>query len=81
MKSKFDVRSLLVGALLGAVIMFTVAASNIKRTSWDYTTQYYNGSHPDIEATKKLGSEGWELVGYFAGPEGKYPGFIFKRER
>ena len=81
MKSRFDIRSLLVGAFLGVVIMFTIAAANNRRTSWEYTTVYYNGSHPNVEAVNKLGNEGWELVGCFAGPEAKYPGFIFKRER
>ncbi len=81
MKTKFDVRSVICGALLGAVAVFTVAAANAKRTSWEYTAQYFNGSHPDTTAITKLGDEGWEMVGHFAGPEGKYPGFYFKRER
>jgi len=81
MKKKFDIRSLVCGAMLGASIVFTVAAANSKRTSWEYTTHYYNASHPEVAALNKLGNDGWELVGYFGGREDKNPGFIFKRER
>ena len=81
MKRKIDVRSLAAGVLLGAAAVFTVAAAGDKRTSWEYTTHYYNASHPDVQAINKLGNEGWEMVGHFAGAEGKYPGFVFKRER
>ena len=80
MTSKLDIRSLICGALLGAAIIFSVGAAN-RRTSWEYTAQSHNGSHPDTAALAKLGNEGWELVGFYTGPEGKYPGFIFKRER
>ena len=81
MNRKFDIRSLLVGAVLGAVIVFTVAAANSKRSSWEYTAYYYNAAQPDLDAIKKLGNDGWELATYFGGPDGKNPGFIFMRER
>ena len=81
MKNKFEITNLLCGALLGAALVFTVGAANSRRTSWEYTTHYYSSSHPDTAALSKLGNEGWEMVGYFAGPDGKHPGFVFKRER
>jgi len=81
MNRKFDIRSLLVGAVLGAAIVFTVAAANNKQPAWEYTAYYYSTPRPDLEAIKKLGNDGWELASYFDGPDGKNPGFIFMRER
>jgi hypothetical protein len=81
MNRKFDVRSLLIGAVLGAVIVFVVAAANNKQPAWEYTAYYYSTPRPDMDALKKLGNEGWELATYFDGPDGKSPGFIFMRER
>ena len=81
MNRKFDIQSLLVGVVLGAVIVLTVAAVNSKHPAWEYTAYYYNNPQPDLEAIKKLGNDGWELATYFGGSDGKSPGFIFMRER
>lgn len=81
MKVKIDIYSLLVGVLLGAATVFTVAASTAKQTSWDYTVCYQDSTAPNLEQMRKLGSEGWELVCSYNGPEGKYPGFLLKRAR
>jgi len=46
MKHRLHVNSIVVGALLGAVIILTVAAVNKERTRWEYVAQYENSSHP-----------------------------------
>ena len=81
MKNKLDARSLLVGALLSALILVTVAATTSQRTAWEYKTYYYNSSHPSMKPVNQLGAEGWEMVGQISGKEGKNPGFVFKRPR
>ena len=83
MKNKIHVKSLIVGALAGGLIFFAIGAGTGSgaRTRWEYTNYYYGLSHPDLNAMNKLGADGWELVSYAGGADGKSPGFIFKRPK
>jgi hypothetical protein len=83
MKAKFDVKSLVAGALLGAVVIFSAAAARSSRTNWEYK----------IVAGKVLGNEsqldiainieaatGWEFVS--ANPSTAQWGFaVMRREK
>ncbi|MFN7138484.1 MAG: hypothetical protein ACK4UN_04005 [Limisphaerales bacterium] len=81
MKRTLHLQSLALGALLGAIIVFTVAAGSTQKTAWEYRSHYLHGSHANMETINNLGNQGWELVGFFNSPDGKYPGLMFKRTR
>ena len=65
MKSKFDIKSLLLGLCLGAAIVFSVAAASTSEpTAWEYRT--LEASAFPMEIDKKLNeaaADGWALVG------------------
>ena len=82
MKMKFDIRSLVCGALVGgAVVLLTGAAGEgQKDKGWEYTTHTYGGGfQPPVENLNKLGAEGWELAAALAADDGGTRGFVFKR--
>ena len=67
MKYKFDVRSMIVGALLGAASVLTTAAVTGGRTTWNYHIIYGRLSStidlPSIgEQLDQAASNGWEVV-------------------
>ena len=84
MRKGIDVKSLVVGALLGAAIVFSVGAvaGAGKRTAWEYRSYTYEGVAVELARANKLGEEGWELVCSVpdAGP-GSAGCLIFKREK
>jgi hypothetical protein len=83
MKMKFDIRSLVCGALLGAAaILLTGAALDSQNTAWEYTVHTYGGGfQPKIENLNKLGAEGWELAAPLTATDGAARGFVFKRRK
>jgi len=78
---KFDIRSLVSGALVGAaVVLLTGAAVQQQDKGWEYTTRYYDrGNQAPIQELNKLGEQGWEVAAPVAGGEGLTHGFVFKR--
>src|SRR5688572_7308599 len=65
MKSKIHIKSMVLGTLLGAVIVFSVAAATtpVKRTVWEY--KVVEGSIRDETLAGKINSNvsaGWEFV-------------------
>lgn len=71
MKSKFDPKSLALGAALGMILAFTIAAATTAPLVWEYSvvTEKYPlmPSHPDYERLRpmklnQLPKEGWEIV-------------------
>jgi len=56
MTHKFDVKSLLLGAVLGAIIVLAVAATNASRPVWQYHIIYGR-----LSATTDLPSIGQQL--------------------
>ncbi len=80
MKQNLNIRSLVTGALLSALLILTIAAVQEQRTQWEYTAYYQGGSsQPNFNAINKLGNDGWEAVGYIGGHNSQ--GFLFKRKK
>ncbi|MBA4147071.1 MAG: hypothetical protein H0X66_03075 [Verrucomicrobia bacterium] len=80
MKHNVNIRSLVTGAVLSALLILTIAAVQEKRTQWEYTTYYRSGSsHLDPDRLSRLGDDGWEAVGFFSFE--KTQGFLFKRKK
>jgi hypothetical protein len=80
MKTRFDIRSLLCGTLLGgAIILLTGAAGQQQDKGWEYTTHIYGKEHPPVAELNKLGADGWELSVAAVAGEGSARALIFKR--
>jgi len=86
MKRKLDIKSMVLGALLGAVIVFSVgAATGGSRTVWEYKVVRGNiKGNDDAGALDKYINNaiagGWDFVS--ASPLGDISGFaVLKRER
>lgn len=59
----FDTKSVLLGAALGAVIMFSVAATSTTRTTWEYRTVPGKVLGNELgQAINASVAEGWEFV-------------------
>ena len=68
MKNKFDIKSLVLGGLLSAVIMFSVAGTTGK-SAWDYKiisghlTRLYSDTDPPLgQQLDQAATDGWEVV-------------------
>ena len=67
MARKFDIKSMVLGALLGGIIMFSVAAATTEKTTWEYKIischlvpyDKQNALGPQLD---KAAADGWELV-------------------
>jgi len=80
MKMKFDVRSLVCGALVGVAVVLLTGAAGEGQKGWEYTTRYYDrGNQAPIQELNKLGADAWELAAPVAGADGLTQGFVFKR--
>jgi len=81
MKMKFDIRSLVCGALVGAaVVLLTGAAAQQQEKGWEYTSHYFGrGNQAPVEELNKLGEQGWEMAAPLGGSDGLTHGFVFKR--
>lgn len=82
MKTKFDLRSLLCGALVGAAVVLLTAAAAREQPNegWEYSVHYYaRGNQAPVPELNRLGEQGWEVAAALAGAEGVTHGFIFKR--
>ncbi len=63
MKNRFDIRSIVFGAVLSAVILLALGATSSRNPSWEYETyRGYNRTTQASDAINRIGSEGWELV-------------------
>jgi len=85
MKNKFDIKSLVLGGLLSAVIMFSVAGTT-EKSAWDYKIISGQVRHlsadPDPalgEQLDKLAADGWEVVS--AANDGGRPFVILRRAK
>jgi hypothetical protein len=80
MKMKFDIRSLVCGALVGVAVVLLTGAGGEGQKGWEYTSHYYGrGNQAPIVELNKMGADGWELAAPLAGGEGLTHGFVFKR--
>ncbi len=63
-QTRFDTKSLLLGAALGAVVMFSVAATTTAtRTTWEYRTVPGQVLGNELgQAINASVTEGWEFV-------------------
>lgn len=85
MKNKFDIKSLVLGGLLGAIIMFSVAATTGK-SACDYKiiTGNLRALGPDPAPTlgqqlDQAAVDGWEVVS--AATDGGFPFVILRRAK
>jgi len=82
--NKFDIKSLVLGALLGGVIMFSVGAATGKN-SWDY--KIISGrlsssglNHPPLgQQIDKAAADGWEVVS--AASDDGFPFVVLRRAK
>ena len=67
MARKFDIKSMVMGGLLGAILMFSVAAATTEKASWEYKIisghlvpyDKQNALGPQLD---KAAADGWEVV-------------------
>jgi hypothetical protein len=79
MKMKFDIRSLVCGALVGAAVILLTGAAGQGEKGWEYTNHFSGtGNQAPIETLNKLGEQGWELCAPLATHDGTH-GYLFKR--
>lgn len=67
MKKKFDIRSMVLGALLGMAIIFSVAAAADERAVWEYKlvagTVFGSDSKGQLDdAINTAANQGWQFV-------------------
>jgi hypothetical protein len=82
MKTKLDIKSMVLGALLGAVIVFSVgAATGGSRTVWEYKTVPGKVFGEELgQAINGAVAQGWEFVS--ASPSTEQWGFaVMRREK
>jgi hypothetical protein len=90
MNEKIHIKSAVVGALLGAVVVLSIAAATASggRVTWEY--RVIDGVHVPEQAGKRglqkmepilndAGKDGWELVGYAWDQNFNQPTAILKR--
>jgi hypothetical protein len=84
MKHKFDLKSLVLGGLLGGVIMFSIAATTGK-SAWDYKIisgrlTHSGPNHPPLgQQLDQAAADGWEVIST-ASDDG-FPFVILRRAR
>jgi hypothetical protein len=77
MKMKFDIRSLVCGALVGVAIVLLTGAAGEGQKGWEYTRVYYGrGNQAPMEELNKLGEQGWEMSVALTS-DGVTHGFVF----
>ncbi len=67
MKTKFDIKSVFSGALLGAALVLALgAATNQSRTAWEYSVEWITLNQGNTSASaiqlESINKQGWELV-------------------
>ncbi len=85
MKNNINIKTLVLGALLAAILAVCVgAATNMaSRTAWEYKT--ISPASVTDDELNKIGSEGWELVNFAFIPHREthhddYSRYVFKRK-
>jgi hypothetical protein len=59
-----DPKSLIIGALLGGLAIFTIAADSRRSTAWEYNTVYQQiPAYLYTKTINETATNGWELVG------------------
>jgi hypothetical protein len=84
MKQIFDTKSMVLGAILGAIITFSVAAGTpVPRTAWEYKVisgRLGKSAHPPLsEQLDQAASGGWEIAG--TGSDDGYPFVILRKAK
>jgi hypothetical protein len=84
MKHTFDIKSMVLGVTLGAIIMFSVAAATSRGiTTWDYkiiSGRLGKSAHPPLaEQLDQAAAGGWDVV-CTASDDG-YPFVILRKTR
>jgi len=84
MARKFDIKSMVLGGLLGGIVMFSVAAATTEKAAWDY--KIMSGHLISLAQQPALGpqldqaaADGWEVVAS-ANDEGR-PFVILRRAK
>lgn len=83
MKKKIDIKSMVLGALLGMAIVVSIAAANDSRTVWEYKvlTGTVFGTEGLLDnVINRSVSEGWEFVSASHSIE-RYGFAVMRREK
>ena len=83
MKKKIDIKSMVFGALLGTVIVFSVAAANDGRAVWEYKVvagTVLGTEAPLDNVINRSVNEGWEFVSAAHSTE-RYGFAVMRREK
>ena len=80
MKMKSDIRSLVAGALLGAVVVFSIGAANY-RPKWDYKliSGHLSQNPPLAQQIDQAATEGWDVV--TATSDNGYPILVMRKPK
>jgi len=84
MKYKFDIKSLILGAFLGGVTVFSVAAvTSGGASAWDHkiiSGRLGKTAHPPLaQQLEKATAEGWEVVS--AANDDGYPFLVLRKPK
>jgi hypothetical protein len=85
MKTKFDIKSMVLGALLGAATFFSVAAAADERAVWEYQvvtgTVFGSDSKGQLgDAINTAANQGWQFVSASHSTE-RYGFAIMRRDK
>jgi hypothetical protein len=80
MKMKIEIKSLVVGALLGAVVVFSIGAASY-RPKWDYKliSGHLSQNPPLTQQLEQAAAEGWDVV--TATSDNGYPIFVMRKPK
>jgi hypothetical protein len=79
MKKKIDIKSLVLGALFGSIVVFSLAAAPAANT-WEYRWITPDRKSFEAEINKAAGA-GWELVSAVPDPDSGHMSAVLKRAR
>jgi len=83
MQNKIDIKSMILGAILGAVILLSVGAATSTRTNWEYKVvpgKYFTGDQHLGDAINRNAIEGWDFVSASHGTE-QWAFAVLRREK
>jgi len=79
MARKFDIKSMVLGGLLGGLLMFSVAAATTGKTAWEYKiiTGQITPKPTLAPQLDQAAADGWEVVA--AATDAGFPFVILRR--
>ncbi len=80
---QFDLKSVLVGAVLALGLIVAVAAARGSRAAWEYKVVFGTFGNPDVigSSINSSAAEGWEFVSASGPNNGNYVIAVMRREK